>query len=170
MEEKSHTSDLQLDQDLEFERRTWTIERLGWVVLAMVGLAALIGLLGPGPLSKTIAGEEGGALWLEYSRFGRLKAPLTLRLHLGPKAGQHGSVRLWLSREYLEGVKVESVTPPPVHVEAGPEQLTYVFAISELTHSTAVSLSLKAEQIGRQQGCVGLMNGPTVCFRQFIYP
>lgn len=170
MAEKSQASDLELDQNPEFERRTWAVERLAWVVMAMIGLAALLGLLGPGPLSKTIAGEESGPLWLEYSRFGRFKAPLMLRIHLGPKAGQHGPVRLWLSREYMEGVQVESVTPPPVHVEAGPEQLTYVFAVGELTHSTAVSLSLKAEQIGRRQGCVGLMNGPTLCFHQFIYP
>jgi hypothetical protein len=170
MAEKSHTYDLEINEDLDFERRTWTVERLGWVVMAMVGLAALIGLLGPGPLSKTIAGEEGGPLWLEYSRFGHFKAPLMLRIYLGPHAGEHGPARLWLGRDYLESVQVESVTPPPVHVEAGPEQLTYVFALSEPTRSMAVTFSLKAEQIGRQRGCVGLINGPTLCFRQFIYP
>jgi hypothetical protein len=138
--------------------------------MAMVGLAALVGLLGPGPLSNTIAGEEGGPLWLEYSRFGRFKAPLMLRLHLGPNAIEHGPARLWLGREYLESVQVQTITPSPLHVEAGLEQLTYAFAVSEVIRSTAVSFSLKAEQIGRLRGCVGLIDGPTLCFRQFIYP
>jgi hypothetical protein len=170
MAEKSHSGDLELKQDLDFERRTWTVERVSWVLMAVVGLAALAGLLGPGPLSKTMIGEPGGPLWLEYSRFGRFKAPLTLRIHLGPNAGQQGPARIWLSREYLEGVQIEQVTPQPGQVEAGAEQLTYMFPLSEPQRSTAVTFALKTEQIGRQRGCVGLVDGPTLCFHQFIYP
>jgi hypothetical protein len=170
MAEKSHSGDLEIEQDLDFERRTWTVERVGWVLMAGVGIAALAGLFGPGPLSKTMIGAPGGPLWLEYSRFGRFKAPLTLRVHLGPDADQQGAVRIWLSREYLEGVQIERVTPQPGQVEAGPEQLTYDFSLSEPQRSTAVTFALKAEQMGRQHGCVGLANGPTLCFRQFIYP
>ena len=64
MAEESHSGDLELDQDLIFERRTWTVERVAWVIMALVGLAALAGLLGPGPLSETTSGEQGGPLWL----------------------------------------------------------------------------------------------------------
>jgi hypothetical protein len=170
MSERSHTGDLELDQDLDFEQRSWTVERVGWAILAVVLLAALVGLLGPGPLSRTIVGEQGGPLWLEYSRFGRFKAPLTLRIHFAPNASQQEGVRVWLSRSYVEGVQIEQVTPPPAQVEAGPEQLTFVFPVSELSRATAVTFSLKTAQIGRQRGCVGLANGPTLCFQQFIYP
>lgn len=170
MAEKSHSGDLELDQDLDFERRNWTVERVAWVIMAIVGLAALAGLFGPGPLSKTSIGEQGEPLWLEYSRFGRFKAPLTLRVHVGPNTGQQSPMRIWLSREYLEAVQIEQISPQPGQVEAGPEQLTYVFPRSEPQRSTAISFALKAEQIGRQRGCVGLTNGPTLCFRQFIYP
>lgn len=170
MAEQPHSGDLELNQDLAFERRTWTVERVAWVIMALTGLAALAGLLGPGPLSETTVGERGGPLWLEYSRFGRFKAPLTLRVHVGPNTGQQDPLRVWLSREYLEGVRVEQVSPQPGQVEAGPEQLTYVFARSEPQRSTAISFAMKTEQIGRQHGCVGLIDGPTLCFRQFIYP
>lgn len=138
--------------------------------MAIVGLAALAGLLGPGPLSETTSGEQGGPLWLEYSRFGRFRAPLTLRVNLGPNTGQQGSVRVWLSRDYLESVQIEQVMPQPAQVEVGPERLTYVFPVSDPSRSTAVTFWLKTEQIGRQRGCVGLANASTLCFRQFIYP
>jgi hypothetical protein len=170
MGELSRSGDLELAQDLEFERRSWTIERIGWVVMAIVGLAALAGLLGPGPFSNTIAGEPDRPLWLEYSRFGRFSAPLTLRVHLGPSAGQHRLARIWLRRAYLEGIQVERVTPHAAEVEAGPEQLTYVFPVRDPSREMAVTFSLKAQQIGRQHGCVGLGDGPPLCFRQFIYP
>jgi hypothetical protein len=109
-------------------------------------------------------------LWLEYSRFGRFRARLTLRVHLGSNAGQQGPVRIWLSRKYLESVQIEQVSPQPAQVEAGSERLTYVFTVSDPSRATAVTFALKTEQIGRQRGCVGLVNGPTLCFRQFIYP
>jgi hypothetical protein len=170
MAERPHSGDLEIEQDLDFERRSWTIERTGWVVMAMVGLAALAGLLGPGPFSDTTAGEQGGPLWLEYSRFGRFRAPLTLRLHLGPNASQQGAVRVWLSREYLDAVEIEQVTPQPSQVEAGLERITYVFPVSEPSRSTVATFSLKTARFGRQRGCVGIADDPTLCFRHFIYP
>ncbi|HSF30655.1 MAG TPA: hypothetical protein VLK82_09330 [Candidatus Tectomicrobia bacterium] len=170
MAERAHSSDLELNQDLDFERRSWIIERIGWVIMAVAGVAALAGLLGTGPISDTTAGELGGPLWLEYSRFGRFRAPLTLRIHLGPNANQHGTVRVWLSRDYLEGVQIEQVSPQPDRVEAGPERLTYVFPVSELSRATALTFSLKTAKIGRQRGCVGLATAVPVCFSQLIYP
>jgi hypothetical protein len=170
MDEGPHSSDLDLAQDPEFERRSWAVERIGWVVLAMVGAAALAGLLGPGPLSNTTVGERGGSLWLEYSRFGRFRAPSTLRIHVGPNPSQQEQMRIWLSRDYLEGVQIEQVTPQPERVEAGPAQLTYVFAVSAADRPVVIIFSLKTAQIGRQRGCVGLADGPSLCFRQFIYP
>jgi hypothetical protein len=170
MAKRPESGDLELKQDLEFERRSWTTERISWAVGAIAVLAALAGLFGSGPLSKTTAGEQGGPLWLEYSRFGRFRAPLMVRVHIGPNAVQQGPVRLQLGRHYLENVQIEGVTPPPEQVEAGPDYLTYVFAVSEPSRSTAVTFFLTADQIGRQRGCVGLVEGPTLCFRQFIYP
>jgi hypothetical protein len=170
MAERSHDDVLELKQDLEFERLSWSVERVGWVVIAVVALAALAGLFGPGPLSRTTIGEPGGTLWLEYARFGRLGAPLTLRVHAAPNTGRQTALRLWLSRDYMERVQVEQVTPQPEQVEAGSERLTYTFPLAESSRSTAVTFSLKMDQFGRQRGCIGIVDGPTLCFRQFTYP
>jgi hypothetical protein len=170
MAEQSHGVVLELKQNLDFERRSWTVERVSWVVIAVVTVAALAGLLGPGPLSHTTTGEPSGQLWLEYSRFGRLRAPSTLRVHVTANAGQPTPLRVWLSRNYLERVQVEQVTPQPEQVEAGPEQLTYAFPIAESSRSTAITLSLKMDRFGRQRGCIGMVDGPSLCFQQFIYP
>ena len=170
MEERPHSGDLELEEDLDFERRSWIIERIGWAVMVAVAFAALAGLLGPGPLSDTTAGAQGGRLRLEYPRFGRSGAPSILRVHLGPNTNQQEVVRVWLSRDYLEDIHIQGISPPPERVEAGPEQLTYVFLVSEPSRPTAVTFSVKPGRFGRQRGCMGLANGPTLCFGQFIYP
>jgi len=170
MAEKPPTRNLDLAQDLRFERRTWTAERVGWAMMAAIALAALAGVFGGGPLSWTTAGQRGGRFWVDYPRFARFKAPMTLRMHLGPQTSQQGLTRLWLSHEYLDSVQIEQVTPQPQQVVTGAEQLTYVFPISETGRSTSITFSLKNEQFGRHHGCAGLVDGPTVCFHQLIYP
>ena len=77
------TGDLQIDQDLDAQRHHWIAERVGWTVITLVILAALLGLFGSGWLSEASVGTPEGALRLEYSRFGRFLAPMTLRLHSG---------------------------------------------------------------------------------------
>jgi hypothetical protein len=170
MAEQSRYDVLELKQDLEFERRSRSIERVGWVVIAAVALAALAGLFGSGPLSRTTLGEPGGPLWIEYARFGRLGAPLALRVHVAPNTGRQTALRLWLSRDYMERVQVDQVTPQPERVEAGSERLTYAFSLAESSRSTTIIFSLKMDHFGRQRGCIGMVDGPTLCFHQFIYP
>ena len=65
--------DLQIDEDMEFQRRSWIVQRIGWAIFALVILLAALGLFGDGILSDTKAGQEEGALWLEYPRFERFE-------------------------------------------------------------------------------------------------
>ncbi len=40
--------DLEIDQDLAFERRQWSVQRVGWGVGALIIVAALLGCSAPG--------------------------------------------------------------------------------------------------------------------------
>lgn len=138
--------------------------------MALTTLAALLGLLGRGPLSRTTVGAESEPLSVEYNRFGRFQSPTTLRLNLGSDAARKGLVRVWLDRDYLENVQIQQITPEPQRVEAGSERLIYVFQLSELNQRTAVTFYLQLEHIGFLPGQVGLVEGQTLNFNQFIYP
>jgi hypothetical protein len=169
MGEGVERGDLEIDHDLDFERRSWIVERGARWLMAVVLLAALAGFMGPGPLSRTTIGEGDGPFTLEYSRVGRAGAPSTLRAHVGP-VGQRGQVRLWLSSAYVRDVRIERVTPPPLLAEATSERLTYSFAVGETQRRTAISFSVNLERMGWHHGCIGLDHGPSLCFRQFIFP
>jgi hypothetical protein len=162
--------DLELEEDFAFQRREWAWERVGWAVILLVLLAALLGLFGVGPLSWAVTGDAGAPLRLEYERFGHHEGPTTLRVHLGPGVGSEGTAHIWLDRDYLEGVQVESVTPEPEAVEVGPDRLTYIFQIADPSRPTGVTFYLRMGQIGLRTGRVGLGDEPPLSFRQFVYP
>jgi hypothetical protein len=162
--------DLEIDQDLAFQQRAWTVQRIGWASIALLILAALLGLFGPGPLSNATAGAPGADLWLEYERFERFKAPTTLRVNVGPGAVRDGVVRITLDRAYLDQVQVEQVMPQPESVETGPDRFTYTFKLNDPAQPTAITFHLNPQAIGRLSGRVGLDGEQAIGFDQFVYP
>ncbi|MCA3748452.1 MAG: hypothetical protein AB1425_06300 [Actinomycetota bacterium] len=173
MSESRHAGGLEIGQDLRFQRRMWAIQRIGWAVMALSILAALLGLFGgAGPLSVAVVGKEEAPISVEqYYRFLRYGAPTTLRVHVDAPPGTGGEVCVWIDREYLESVQVQSVTPEPARVEAGSGRLTYVFdAEIEPGQPTAFTFTLQPEKLGAIGGWVGLEGGPSVRVEQFVYP
>jgi hypothetical protein len=67
--------DLEIEEYIGFQRRDWAVRHIAWAILALVVLAALLGLFGNGILSKANLGDDEMPLQLEYERFGRYKAP-----------------------------------------------------------------------------------------------
>ena len=107
---------------------------------------------------------------MEYQRFGRYKAPMDLKIRLGPEAIQEGKVRLWLERSYLNTMQVEAIVPQPGSVESDANPLIYVFNVSSSNYPVEITFLMQSESIGRQTGRVRLEGGPSLSFSQFIYP
>jgi hypothetical protein len=170
MADKKKEKELEVGQDLKFSRRVWVFQRVGWVVMALVALAALAGLFGPGLLGRSSASEPNSRFRVEYDRFQRAKSETTLRVHLGPGAATGGEARVWVGREFLEGVQVLRVTPEPDYVEAGPDRMTYVFRVADAGSPTIIMFHYEPEQIGSLPARVGLSDGQALLFSQFIYP
>jgi hypothetical protein len=161
--------DLELDQDLEFQARSWRVQRAAWVVMALVLLGAVLGALGGGPLSRTTARSEDGSLVVEYERVIRQQAPAELKL--GLKAGSDGLARVMLPRAYLEKVRVESIVPEPESSKAGPEGCTFAFRCGG---DAEVIIRFDTEGLGPAAADVVLgrqgVAGQTARVRQFILP
>lgn len=160
---------LQVDQDLTYQKRTWTAERIGWGLMLLLVLAGASGLFGGGPLSQATAGQQGDALWVEHPRFARLKAPTELRLHLGAESVSGDTVRVWLDQRYLDSARVDQVSPEPDQVVVGADRLEYVFATASGQPLT-LTFFLEPEHVGRHVGRIGIEDGPTVEFSQIIWP
>lgn len=173
-------SQLELEQDLTLERRSWLAERVGWGAMALVLIAGLLGLFGPGMLNMASAGDSSAPLWLEYGRFWRLLSSTALQVHLNPGAlraskAQNNSdnssqVRVWLSRDYVDRAHIESVVPAPESVESGSDRVIYTFKVTDRTQPAMVTFNVKPEKAGLLTGRIGLEQDRFVEFTQWIHP
>jgi len=163
--------DLEIGQDPDFQRRQWAIQRVGWVAMGMVILAALAGLMGAGPLSRATAGGPDDDLRLMYLRFDHRHAPTEVRMEIAGDAIREGEVRVWVDQAFLDRIQLEQVIPEPEEVLAEPDRKVYVFrAGSNPNQPLAVTFQLQQDAFGVHTNRVGLVDGPELTFWQVIYP
>lgn len=162
--------ELELDDDIDFQRRSWKFQRAGRFLMALLVVLALLGLFGGGPLSNATAGGEGAKLSIEYSRFARLSGTSTLRLRLAPGAATGGEAKIRISREFLDGVQVDTITPEPTESEAGEEHTIFTFAIPDATQPAIIEFHFRPLKFGRLSADVGLVGETRVRLAPLVYP
>jgi len=170
MEPIWRVGELEIEEDLDFQRRMWRVQQIGWALLVLVVVAALLGLFGKGPLSRAVAGRAGVPFQVEYERFGRYKAPMRMTIHIGPGVAEQGQIRLWLAREYLEAIQIQQIVPEPADVVSDGTGATYVFQVADSSAPNTVSVDFVAEQFGLETVRIQVDEWPPLRFRQLIYP
>ena len=157
--------DLELGQDLDFQRRSWRIERVGWGVMLLMVVAALLGLFGgDAVLNQAALGTIDSGLHVQYHHVDRVLDPTHLRVELD------GSGRLWLANSFLERVLIDEIIPEPEQMIAGEERTTFVFALAEADAAGTVLIYYKPQRIGPLSGQIGVEGGDSYDLHQFIFP
>ena len=136
-------------------------------MLAII-VAALIGLLGAGPLSSAMA--EAGPLQLEYSRFERRHAPTELEVSVASSAVSQDQVEVWLSSDYLARIEITSIVPEPEEVREADDRVIYRFSIDDQVQAPRIHFALEHDDPGPTTGHIGVIDGPELTFWQFVYP
>lgn len=137
---------------------------------AVILLAAFAGLLGGGPLRGATAGGENEPLEVQYGRFARHHAPTQIKVMLKPGAVSGDAARVWIDRQYLDGVELQAIVPEPESTEAGPDRMTYAFKVNQSDQPTNITFNVMPERAGVRNVRVGLHGGPTLNFRHIVYP
>jgi hypothetical protein len=153
---------------MAFERRSWTFQRIGWALMAVTVLAALLGVFGAGPLSR--AEVRSGAFRVQYPRFARVNAPAVLRFEVPGAAGTGEFAMLWLERPFLDRVRIESVTPRPSVEVMRNGRMVYLFPPSPAGELFPVTMRIEPENTGLVRARAGDGADNAVSFWQFIYP
>lgn len=167
MEGDGRVRDIELAEDLGFQERMWRAQRISWVIMGLLALAALLGLFGGGPLAGASAGGRGDPVSVAgYERFVRLGSPTALRVRLDPPPGR-GEVRLWVGGRYLEGVRLQRITPEPAGARVDSGGVLYTFRTSG--GPAVVTFDLEPDRAGLAEGTLR-SGGGRVTFRQLVYP
>lgn len=161
--------DLQIDEDVEFQRREWRMERMGWVALAGFVIAAVAGVFGDGPLSRASASDNGGQLVVHYERFLRASASSELHLRVVTSKSTNGELAILADPSYLRHVEVLSIVPEPKRVEQLGRHIVYVFAVTAPAEHADIAFRYKPTRAGRLHGSFGVSDGGPVALRQFAF-
>lgn len=153
-------------QDDRRWRRATAWQRAGWTVFALLLLAALAGLAGPGPLSRATASAP--LVHVAYERFARRLGDTSLDVTVRADPARPGVARLWIDGGYLAAVRVQDVVPEPDSWTSAGGGTVLAFPVAG--DRAEVSIRLGPDHIGTLDGAIGVPGRPPARFWQFIYP
>ncbi|HEX6995177.1 MAG TPA: hypothetical protein VF339_13615 [Gammaproteobacteria bacterium] len=156
---------------MTFQRRSWLVERAAWILLGAILVAALLGVFGGGgPAASTDRVSEDGNLSMQYDRFSRIEAPTRLRVVVTPPVEAGTTLRLWLAREYVEALEIESILPEPSRVEAASDRYVFEFPLTAAGETSTILFRVEPREAWHVEGRLGIDGGSELRFDQFVYP
>ena len=162
-------ADLEIDEDLEYQRRAWRLQRFGWIAIGVLLCGALLGLFGNGPLSRGVVADPRNRITVEYDRIARFETSFRLVIHLDALPKSPGTAKLWIDRDYARSLRIEQVTPEADRAVAAADGLTYVFQVSG-REPAVITVTGTMQDVGWVRGRMGPGPSEAVAFRQFVFP
>ncbi|MGQ0815806.1 MAG: hypothetical protein ACT4O1_15330 [Gemmatimonadota bacterium] len=158
---------IHINEDLAFLRKDWRVQRIGWVVVALIILLGLVGVFGRGPAAHKQIGDPR-TLAASFDGVVRHGALTEVTVTVGDF--QPDSVfRLFLSGEYLRSFEIVDIIPEPS--AAG---LSGHFVFYEFRRTTRgpvnVVFHINPDGYWQQVGRIGLAGTGPLRFSQFVLP
>jgi hypothetical protein len=160
--------ELQTQEQTRFQRREWAAQKAGTIVLVAFILAALVGLLGAGPLASTTRSSPQGLISVELDRVTRFEADDSMTMTFAPQAVENGTITLELTGPWTSGIDLQTITPEPSEQQAISGGIVMTFP-ADPTAETDVSFSFAAQEHLTLEGRATVRED-TVTFTQFVLP
>jgi hypothetical protein len=159
---------IELEEDFHFERRDWKAQRIGWVIMILVVIAAMLGLTGRGPLSSRKAADSSGKIKLEYEKFLHYNSPAQIHVQL-TGSEQEEKIMLVLERDFVRDIGLEQIVPEPETQVLSNGHMTYTFSKTEAAEPVLVTLHINPRAYGNKKSVIQTPGGEVI-ISQFIYP
>lgn len=163
-------SQLEINQDLEFQQQEWRVERAAWLVGAVLLVLAVLGVFGrSGPLSHAVVEAKAGTSRLSYQRFARRLAPTLIEWQIVPAAAGTDLV-VWVDHRFIERVEITNVTPRPDQTSSSGDRLRWTFTAPDPGQPLIAQIYFEPQAAGLLSGRVGIEGGESLEFDMFVYP
>jgi hypothetical protein len=166
---KSDIADL-VGESPSFQRREWRVDRVGWVVMALILVAGLVGVWGGGLLGNVTATGSDGRVSVDYDRFVRNLGQSSLIVTFPPGSAEQGAISMSIDQQYLTANEVESTTPEPDSVTARNGRFVFEFPAADDTALTARFDLRPNSGAGVRTATIESDSGDPVRLWQFVYP
>jgi hypothetical protein len=161
---------LELATDDAFQHMEWRIQRIGWLVWAMLLLAALLGLTGSGWLSGAEVTSDDGAVTVKYDRFLHYHKPTQLQIGVKSSDDANGRWQLKITRSLLDRLQISRIEPEPDRREIAHDGIVYTFLHSAGAPAGTIIFHLEYERYGTAQGTIALTGSRPVELNLFVFP
>lgn len=142
-----------LVRDPAAQRVHWRVERAVWCFLGLIIVVSLLGLLGPGPLSRATVGDADNGVRISYQRLLHMESPHDLRIEARARPGS-SEVGIAISTPYLGRMHLESMTPQPLRVSSGDGETIFHLDAGGIGATVVALLRFDAASPGVVQGFV----------------
>ncbi len=116
-------------EDLKFQERWWTFERVVWIFFLLVLVADALGVFGRGWLAKAEDHRAASGIDIFYERVERAETPSVMRVALRPDAVVNGKAQLFVSESVVKKLGAQRIAPQPESSAIGNGGITYTFAV-----------------------------------------
>ena len=100
-------------EDLAFQERWWSFERIAWTFFALVLLADVLGVFGAGWFAHTKLQQPRSGMLIKYDRVLRTGTPSSIAIQFGQDAVHDGKVQLSVSDSVVKALGAQRVIPQP---------------------------------------------------------
>ena len=151
-----------------FQKLEWRAQRIAWSIMALTFGATLAGLFGGGPLAHSRAGSTANGLILQYDRIARYRARSSLDFVVtSPPA--RGELLLWIDRDFLDALRLHTITPEPTSQELSADRISYVFAATG-DAPLLIRFEVEPSALLSRTGRAGVNAEQPITFPQFVLP
>ncbi|MNS34967.1 hypothetical protein D3C72_671070 [compost metagenome] len=159
-------SGLQVDQDMDHQRRWWRIQRVARYALGAFLAIGAVGALGHGPVAAAKAGAE--PLQVEYQRLVRHSTSTQVSFLVTPGPDKQAS--FWLGNAVFDSAQVLGVIPEPERREVASDRIVFHFAATETGEPVTIRFDLQLTGYGPLAFRAGVPGGAELAWTAFVFP
>lgn len=166
MADSAPSDGLHLDSDLELQERVWRMERVGWVVTAVLLGAAMLGAFGgTGLLSH--GHQADGDFSVEFPRLARHSTETSFSFVLRPTGPE---AELWIDNSFFRHVALERIVPEPEVMVRDTERTYFRFPAIAPHAPFPIDVTVMATGYGPLVFDTGSKSGPAMRVSLFVFP